>query len=546
MGQVAVTPQSEIPAGDPADRRPGSGLRLENVSKSFSGRTVLRQVDIEVRPGEVHGLVGQNGSGKSTLIKVLAGYHTPDPGSRAWLDGKMFELGTLPVEHGLDIRFVHQDLALVLQLNAIDNVALGGGYVKRRPGIIHWKQQADLTRRALARFGVSIDVNIPLGRLAPVERTAVAIVRALAGWEGRSGILVLDEPTASLPASEVDRLHKIVREVSQHGAGVIYVSHRLDDIVAVADRISVLRDGDLVGTYRADQIDSGQLASLMVGHRVEQKRSDYFRPDQTSPPVLTARGLTGRWLEDVDLSVWPGEIVGIAGVLGSGREELPYLLASAHFASSSGQIMIGGKVLPPQSPRAAQDLGVGFVPADRLREAVVAPFKMRENLTIERVDHLATWGFVHPDEERDLVDHWVSRVNVVPADPERPLPKFSGGNQQKVILARVLSLAPKVLILAEPTAGVDIGAREAVYDVIRTEVTEHRLAVVIASSDIQDLTALCHRVVVLRGGRIFCELEGSRVTYAAIVHATEGTVAEESNVEETHHDGDHPRPAAGP
>jgi ABC-type sugar transport system ATPase subunit len=527
-----VIPQTEIPAEGPADRRPGSGLRLENVSKTFSGRTVLRRVDIEVRPGEVHGLVGQNGSGKSTLIKVLAGYHAPDPGSQAWLDGKMFELGTVPVEHGLDIHFVHQELALVLQLNAMDNVALGGGYTKRRAGLIDWKQQADLTRRAMAQFGMPIDIDIPLARLAPVERTAVAIVRALAGWEERSGVLVLDEPTASLPASEVDRLHSIVREVSQQGAGVIYVSHRLDDIVAVADRISVLRDGDLVGTYEAAEVDTSQLASLMVGHRVEQKRSRGFRPDRTSAPVLTARGLAGRWLEDVDLSVWPGEIVGVAGVLGSGREELPYILASAYFAPVSGQVTIGGEVLPPASTRTAQRIGVGFVPADRLREAVVAPFTMRENLTIERVDQLATVGVVHPDEERKLVSHWIDKINVVPPDPERPLPKFSGGNQQKVILARVLSLAPKVLILAEPTAGVDIGAREAVYDVIRAEVAERSLAVVIASSDIQDLIALCDRVLVLRGGRIFRELEGNQVRYGTIVHATEGTEAGDSTIEE--------------
>jgi ABC-type sugar transport system ATPase subunit len=528
-----VTSQTEIPAGGPADRRPGSGLRLENVSKTFSGRTVLRHVDLEVRPGEVHGLVGQNGSGKSTLIKVLAGYHTPDPGSRAWLDGEMFELGSVPVEHGLNIRFVHQELALVLQLNAIDNVALGGGYAKRRAGIIDWKQQAALTRRALDRFGIAIDIDVPLARLAPVERTAVAIVRALAGWEEKSGVLVLDEPTASLPASEVDRLHRIVREVSQQDAGVVYVSHRLDDIVAVADRISVLRDGDLVGTYRADEVDSGQLATLMVGHQVEQKRSSGFRPDRTSAPVLTATALSGRWLEDVDLSVWPGEVVGIAGVLGSGREELPYILASAYFAPVSGQVTIGGEALPPASPRTAQRLGVGFVPADRLREAVVAPFTMRENLSIERVDQMATAGVVHPDEERKLVSHWVDKINVVPPDPERPLPKFSGGNQQKVILARVLSLALKVLVLSEPTAGVDIGAREAVYDVIRAEVAERSLAVIIASSDIGDLTALCDRVLVLRGGRIFRELAGNQVRYGEIVHATEGTEAGDSTIEES-------------
>ena len=246
------------------------------------------------------------------------------------------------------------------------------------------------------------------------------------------------------------------------------------------------------------------------------------------PKAVTATGLAGRWLEGVDLSLWPGEVVGIAGVLGSGREELPYILASAYFAPVCGQVTIGGEVLPPASPRAAQRLGVGFVPADRLREAVVAPFTMRENLTIERVDRMATAGIVHRDEERKLVGHWIDKINVVPADPERPLPKFSGGNQQKVILARVLSLALKVLVLSEPTAGVDIGAREAVYDVIRTEVAERRLAVIIASSDIGDLIALCDRVLVLRRGRIFRELAGSQVRYGAIVHATEGTEAGDS------------------
>jgi len=512
-----------MPAGDAERLRPATGLRLENVSKSFSGRTVLRNVDLEVMPDEVHGLVGQNGSGKSTLIKVLAGYHKPDPGARAWLDDEPFELGSVPAEHGLKIRFVHQDLALVLQLDAMDNVALGGGYAKRRPGLIHWRQQARQTRKALARFGLAIDIDVPLAQLAPVERTAVAIVRALAGWDEDSGVLVLDEPTASLPASEVDRLHSIVREVSQQGAGVVYVSHRLDDVIAVADRISVLRDGELVGTYRADEVDSGRLASLMVGHVVEHKRSREFAPAKESAPVLTARGVTARWLQGVDIDVWPGEIVGVSGVLGSGREELPYLLASASTALVSGEITVAGHQLPSASPRAAQSLGVGFVPADRLREAVIGPFAMRENLTLAGVTGIATGGVLRQHDERALVEAWMEKINIVPRDPGRPLPKFSGGNQQKVILARVLSLSPKLLVLTEPTAGVDVGAREAIYEVIRSEVVERQLAVVVASSDIQDLVALCHRVLVIRHGRVVRELRGGEVSYGAILHATEGT-----------------------
>lgn len=495
-------------------------LHLENVSKTFSGQTVLRNVDLDVAPGEIHGLVGQNGSGKSTLIKILAGYHQPDDGARAWMNGEAFAIGsaTEPVVHG--VRFVHQDLALVHELDAVDNMALGGGYARGRLGVIRWRDQRQTTLDALAKFGVQVDIDIPLSRLAPVERTAVAIVRALVDWDETSGLLVLDEPTASLPTSEVERLHMLVREVSSRGAAVIYVSHRLDDIVTVADRVTVLREGACVGTWPLTGISALEIATLMVGHRIEQPGRPRRIP-RSSEVVLKAEGLRGRWLDGADIQVRRGEIVGIAGVLGSGREELPYALAGSATTTIAGRVTVDGSSLEHGSPRSAQRLGIGFVPADRGREAMVAPFTLRENLTLACLPRIASRGLTHRSAERAIVTRWMDRFAIVPSDPERPLPRFSGGNQQKVMLARVLSRSPKILVLTEPTAGVDIGAREMLYELLRSESRQRDLTVIVASSDTNDLLELCHRVVILRDGRVVGSLVGDEISEASIIEATE-------------------------
>jgi ABC-type sugar transport system ATPase subunit len=499
------------------------GLRLENLSKTFSGRTVLHEVDLDVGPGEVHGLVGQNGSGKSTIIKILAGYHVPDDGAKAWMHGEAFELGSVSDGHRIGLRFVHQDLALILPMSAIDNVALGGGYARGKFGSIDWGEQRRLTQTALERFGVSLpELDAPLSQVAPVERTAVAIVRALAGWEESSGVLVLDEPTAALPASEVDRLHAIVRDVARHGASVIYVSHRLDDVLNVADRISVLRDGYKVGTFEARHLDPAELAAQMIGRRVVRSRKPPPNPEEKVEPMLRTTQLRGERLDGVDLEVYKGEVVGIAGVLGSGREELPYVLASTTRYPVHGTIAIDGQEIPAGSPRAAHHLGVGFVPADRIRESIVSAYTMRENMTLAGLEQISSKLVIHRRAEKSLVSYWTDRVDVVPPDPELPLPNFSGGNQQKVIVARLLSITPKVLILAEPTAGVDIGAREALYEIIRAEVRERGLTVILASSDVQDLVAVCQRVIVLHDGKVSVELAGDDVNDSAILHAMEG------------------------
>src|SRR3954469_14113555 len=317
-------------------------LRITRLSKTFAGTRALIDASLDIRPGEVHALVGQNGSGKSTLITTLAGYHAPDPGATAEFAGAEFALGH-EVPEGL--HFVHQDLGLVLELSAMDNLALRGGFARGTGGRVLWGEQERFTYRLLERFNVEIDIHRPLAEATPVQRTVVAIAGALQGWQGGSGVLVLDEPTALLPHDEVERLFAMVREVRAAGTSVLYVSHRLDEIFELADRVTVLRGGRVIATHAVADLDAGRLASEMVGEEVDP---DYrapvaARPD--APVVLEARDVLGRWLRGVDLDVHRGEILGIAGLAGAVVLELPYVLAGCAAHAVRGRLR-----LPARSP----------------------------------------------------------------------------------------------------------------------------------------------------------------------------------------------------
>src|SRR5436190_6117016 len=337
-------PAAVAARADDASAGPHTGeyaLRVSGLSKTFGATRALQDVGIDIRAGEIHALMGQNGSGKSTLIKALAGYHQPDGSPSAELDGGLFAIGH-EVPDGL--RFVHQDLGLVLELSAQDNLALHGGFAKGFGGRVLWKEQEKETHRLLDRFDVDIDIHQPLAVATPVERTVVAIAAALQGWHGGGGVLVLDEPTAVLPRDEVERLFAVVREVRKAGTAILYVSHRMDEIFQLADRVTILRGGRLVATQDVAALDPRALAGLMVGEDVDP---DYrapvaARPD--APVVMEARNVTGRWLRGVDLQVHRGEIVGIAGLAGAGVLELPYVLAGHAPEAVSGELR-----LPQQS-----------------------------------------------------------------------------------------------------------------------------------------------------------------------------------------------------
>jgi ribose transport system ATP-binding protein len=516
-----------------------SALRLRGVSKTFPGVRALTDVDLDVATGSVHALVGHNGSGKSTLIKCLAGVHTPDPGARAWLGDEPLALGDAGDAERKGLRFVHQDLGIIPELGAVDNVGFVRGFERNALGGINWRRQAQRTVELLAQFGFALDPYRPLGEASPPERAAVAIVRAVAGWQAGRGVLVLDEPTAALPAHEVDRLFQLIREVSGTGTAVILVSHRLDEVMAIADSATVLRDGAKIWQGPLASTSLKNLVDLIAG--IEDQPSGEQRtappgeqhtatevPPRSAPagpatagPALEIRDLRGRYLRGVSLTVGRGEVVGLAGLLGSGREELPYIVAGARRDGVTGTVTVGGVALTELSVARARGLGVTLVPADRAAEGVFPGFTTTENVSLAALPALRQRGYVAPARERRFGRAWLEAVHADPGYGPRPISTLSGGNQQKAVLARSLSVAPRLLVLSEPTAGVDVGARAVLYDELRRRAAEG-LAVLMASSDLEDLLACCDRVIALRDGVIAGDFEGARMTKTAIAYAMEG------------------------
>jgi ribose transport system ATP-binding protein len=491
-------------------------LSASNISKSFSGRTVLRSLDLDVLPGEVHGFVGQNGSGKSTFIKILAGFHPPDPGGKLCVRGQEVALPLVPGRpRSLGISFVHQDLGLSGSMTVLDNLRVGR-YESRFGWRIPWSRERQRVREALERFGLTFGPDTLISSLSEVEVAMVAILRALEELETvERGLLVLDEPTAYLPRDGVNRLFDGVRRVAATGFGVLFVSHRLDEISALTDRVTILRDGERVLAAPTADLTEHTLIEHILGRRPSSLYPSGSAKRSSS--CLEVRNATADNVGDVSFQVGAGEIIGLTGLLGMGFEQIPYLLFGARRASA-GTLVVNGMTakLPALTPRKAIELGLALVPANRQRYGGVAAATVTENVTLPTLGDFFSRGFLNHRRERDVVQQILDDYDVRPRAPRGSLGTLSGGNQQKVQVAKWFRTKPSVLLLHEPTQGVDVGARVQIFERIHDAAGQGK-AVLIASSEYADLANLCDRVYVFRDRRIVAELSGQNLTEDRIV-----------------------------
>lgn len=496
-------------------------LEAAHLSKSFGGVRVLSDVSLQVKAGEIHGLVGSNGSGKSTLIKILSGFHAPDPGGSLKVRGENVPLPVPPdrATHA-GLSFVHQDLGLIPQLSVLENLRVGR--FTSHPGWrISWREERATVRAALKRFELDVAPETKVQQLSSIERVLLAVVRAFSDLEhAPGGVLLLDEPTAYLPRDGVDRLFAAVRRAADEGAGVVFVSHRLEEIGMLTNTVSVLRDGHLVGTAETSSLTESDLVEMIVGSKIT---SATFDATAAGEVVLRTHGVSGRVAQDVTLELHRGEVLGLTGLMGMGHEEVPYLLFGAEPAT--GELELDGRRAPvsEMTPRTAIGAGMALLPGDRQGASGAGTLSVKENVTLPTLERFFTGGLLRPKRERARVLEILRQYDVRPVAPARKLETLSGGNQQKALVAKWLERTPTIFLMHEPVQGVDVSAREEIARVI-ADIAAQGGSVLLSSCEYEDLARLCGRVLVFRHGRVTSELTGTALTKERIIercYATE-------------------------
>jgi galactofuranose transport system ATP-binding protein len=478
-------------------------LELSGIGKHFAGVWALKGAGLRLFPGEVHALMGQNGAGKSTLIKVMTGVHRADAGTMM-LGGRAIEPRSPLDAQRLGISTVYQEVNLCPNLSVAENVF--AGRYPRRLWRIDWATMQAQADALLQRLNLQIDVAQPLGTYPVAVQQMVAIARALSV---SAKVLILDEPTSSLDDDEVQRLFTVLRRLRDEGMAILFVTHFLDQVYALADRITVLRNGELVGEYCTADLPAPQLVSAMVGREFAQCVGEWCAPptQRDAEPVIELKGLGQRGLlHPVDLALRPGEVVGLGGLLGSGRTELAQLLFGLQ-AADAGKIEVKGNPARIHAPGHALQHGLALCPEDRKAEGIVAELSVRENIVLALQARRGLWRRVPGDEQLRLARQYVDALGIKVADIEMPIGQLSGGNQQKAVLARWLATDPSLLILDEPTRGIDVAAKQEIMDEI-LRLAADGMAVLFISSEIEEVVRVSHRIAVLRDRRVVGELPG--------------------------------------
>lgn len=505
-------------------------LRMENISKTFLATRALDNVSLSVMPGEVHGLLGTNGSGKSTLIKILAGFHAPDAGGRMRFNGENVSLPLKPNDfRRLGMSFVHQNLGLVPSLTVLENlriahIALTGGFR------VNWRKEIAACEETLGRFGIEVEHWRRIDELSAVNRALLAIVRAFEDIReecertGKPGLVLLDEPTPFLPREGVAKLFRLMRQIADHGSSVTFISHDIEEVMEITDRVTILRDGKVSGEMDTRTATRNQMIEMIIGRTLQRSSATPAAAEKTFEPYARIRGLAGAGVVASDFEVGRGEIVGVTGLIGSGYDKIPYLLFGAT-AASDGSLDIEGRSLSLARMTPADAIAENFalLPGDRMTQSGVASISVFENMLLPDIERYFSAGILRGGAMKKEARRLGEAFEVRPNDPELNLAALSGGNAQKVLIARWMKREPRLLLLDEPTQGVDVGTRANVFDALR-QAAQKGMSVLCASSDAEQLAEICDRVLIFARGRIVETLVGSDVNKDRIMQACYGSL----------------------
>lgn len=473
-------------------------LSASNISKSFIGVRALNNIDITINAGEIHCLAGENGCGKSTLVKCISGVYTPDEGT-IQIEGQTCGSMT-PIEamnHGIQV--IYQDLSLFQHMTVAENIAISKLKFENTK-IINWKTIKAIAKEQLDKIGVTMDLDETVGEISMANKQMVAICRALAQ---NAKILFMDEPTTALTKTEVSHLMKVMLELKKKGLAIVFISHKLDEVFEVADKITIFRNGNKIGDFNSSDLDEKSLSYYMTGREIEYPR--YHRTYKDNTPILSVEHLTRKGqYEDMSLTVRPGDIIGLTGLLGSGRTELAMSLFGLN-KTQAGVIKVNGKEVDINSPMVAKKYGIALLPEDRSREGLFIERKIKENISAPIIDTICKKGIVNRKKENEIAEKYVEELKVRTPSIETVVGTLSGGNQQKVVISKWIATSPKVFIMDTPTVGMDIGSKAEIYEQIH-KFADEGMAIILISDEIQEVMANCNRVLVMAHGKCVVEL----------------------------------------
>ena len=497
-------------------------LRMVKISKAFPGVQALQDVDLTVQRGEILALVGENGAGKSTLMRILNGVYTADAGEIYW-QGRAVTIHSPHEAQALGISMIHQELALIPYLDAGKNIFLGREPRGWLPGTVNWRKLYRQAQAELDALGLALSVRTPVRFFSIAQQQMIEVAKALSI---EAQLIVMDEPTSSLTEREVETLFEQMRRLRERGVAIIFISHRLEEVLQIADRVTVLRDGQLVGTQPVRELRAEDIVRMMVGREVGTIYERREQPPSPERVVLEVRGLSrGKRVRDVSFKLHAGEILGVAGLVGAGRTELAETIFGAHPATH-GEIYLDGQKVRIRRPQQAIQHGIGFVPEDRKRQGLFLRMSVAANVVMAVLRKLTRPLLIHWGKVRKITADVIEQLNIRTPSQEQRVQNLSGGNQQKVVIAKWLTLDPKVLILDEPTRGIDVGAKAEIYRLMN-QLADRGVGILMISSELPEVLGVSDRILVMHEGRITGEFDGRTATEDALMNAATGIAAQE-------------------